>query len=250
MDFFLNHSTLLICLILILPALCYSQTFISKAGYYNTDDGMGNPKGVCGYEEYGRTVNNGEVCAVSRRLFKNGAGCGGCYQVRCRNKGFCSQEGVKVMPTDYGEGHGTDFTLSYRAFAKLAKQSSMAQVLFAKGTVDVEYRRISCRYGANLMLKIHERSTYPDYITLVVMNQGGASDILALEVYEEETSSRISMRRAYGAVWDLSNPPNGDLQVRFLISAAAQTKWVQSEIVVIPAEWTVGETIETDVQLS
>ncbi|XP_059318745.1 expansin-like B1 [Lycium ferocissimum] len=246
----LKHCTLQLCLILILPALCYSQTYVSKAAFYNTEDGMGNPSGACGYEEYGRTVNNGEVCAVSRRLFKNGASCGGCYQVRCRNKGLCSQEGVKVLATDHGESHGTDFILSYRAFARLAKQSSTAQVLFAKGTVDVEYRRVSCRYGSNIMVKIHEHSKYPDYLLLVVMNQGGASDILALEVYEEETSSWISMRRAYGAVWDLSNPPNGDLQVRFLVSAAAETKWVQSERAIIPAEWTVGETIETDIQVS
>ncbi|CAN4078074.1 unnamed protein product [Withania somnifera] len=238
MESFLKQCTL-VCLILIFPALCYSQTYVSKAAYYNTDDGMGNPRGGCGYEEYGRTVNNGEVCALSRRLFKNGASCGGCYQVRCRNKGLCSQEGVKVMATDYGEGHGTDFILSYRGFAKLAKQSSMAQVLLQKA-----------QYGSNLMVKIHEHSKYPDYISLVVMNQGGASDILALEVYEEETSSWISMRRSYGAVWDLSNPPNGDLQVRFLISTAAETKWVQSERAVIPAEWTVGETIETDIQVS
>lgn len=58
------------------------------------------------------------------------------------------------------------------------------------------------------------------------------------------------MRRAYGAVFDLSNPPNGELQVRLLISAASETKWVQSEGAVIPAEWTVGETIETDIQVS
>lgn len=37
--------------------------------------------GACGYGEYGRTTNDGQVCAVSTRLFKNGAGCGACYQV-------------------------------------------------------------------------------------------------------------------------------------------------------------------------
>lgn len=96
---------------------------------------------------------------------------------------MCSDEGTKVVVTDTGEGHGTDFILSYRAYAKLAKQPNMAQHLFAKGVVEVEYRRVSCKYG-NLMLKIHEHSKYPHYLAIVVMNQGGATDILAVEVYE------------------------------------------------------------------
>lgn len=36
--------------------------------------------GACGFGEYGRTVNDGSVAGVSR-LWKNGSGCGACYQV-------------------------------------------------------------------------------------------------------------------------------------------------------------------------
>lgn len=36
--------------------------------------------GACGFGEFGRTVNNGNVAAVSY-LFRNGSGCGACYQV-------------------------------------------------------------------------------------------------------------------------------------------------------------------------
>lgn len=36
--------------------------------------------GACGYKDYGKTINGGEVSGVSR-LFKNGTGCGACYQV-------------------------------------------------------------------------------------------------------------------------------------------------------------------------
>lgn len=86
--------------------------------------------------------------------------------------------------TDNGEGHETDFILSARAYAKMAKQPNMAQHLFAKGVVEVEYRRVSCRSGANLMLKVNEHSNHPHYLAIVVMNQGGATDILAVEVYE------------------------------------------------------------------
>lgn len=36
--------------------------------------------GACGFGEYGRTVNDANVAGVSR-LYKNGTGCGACYQV-------------------------------------------------------------------------------------------------------------------------------------------------------------------------
>lgn len=39
--------------------------------------------GACGFGEYGRTVNDGNVAGVSR-LYRNGTGCGACYQV-CLN---------------------------------------------------------------------------------------------------------------------------------------------------------------------
>lgn len=58
------------------------------------------------------------------------------------------------------------------------------------------------------------------------------------------------MRKAYGAVWDLSSPPCGDLKVRFLTSTSVETKWVQSDKAVIPSQWKAGLTIETDIQLT
>ncbi|XP_070005589.1 expansin-like B1 [Nicotiana sylvestris] len=234
-----QYNCIFLCMVLLLPTLCYSNNYVSRTAYYTTPDGMGIPTGACGYGENGKDVNNGEVCAASKRLYKNGAACGACYQVRCKDKGLCSDEGTKVVVTDTGEGHGTDFILSYRAYAKLAKQPNMAQQLFAKGVVEVEYRRVSCKYG-NLMLKIHEHSKYPHYLAIVVMNQGGATDILAVQVMQEETKEWISMRRVYGAVFDLSSPPSGELNVRFLTSAGAETKWVQSDKAVIPAEWKAG----------
>ena len=46
----------------------YSQWYITDAA------------GACGFGEYGRKINDGQVTAVSR-LWRNGTGCGACYQV-------------------------------------------------------------------------------------------------------------------------------------------------------------------------
>lgn len=40
------------------------------------------------------------------------------------------------------------------------------------------WKRVSCGYGGNLMVKIHEHSKYANYLAVVVLNQGGATDLL------------------------------------------------------------------------
>lgn len=47
-------------------------------------DVLDHVAGACGYGEYGRTVYDGQVAAVAR-LYRNGTGCGGCYQVQYLN---------------------------------------------------------------------------------------------------------------------------------------------------------------------
>jgi hypothetical protein len=37
--------------------------------------------GACGFGDYGKIVNDGSGAAVSAKLWKNGEGCGACYQV-------------------------------------------------------------------------------------------------------------------------------------------------------------------------
>jgi hypothetical protein len=89
---------------------------------------------------------------------------------------------VNVVVTDYGEGDKTDFILSTRAYARMARPN-MALELFAYGVVDVEFRRIPCRYsGYNLMFKVHEHSRFPEYLAIVLLYQAGQNEILAVEL--------------------------------------------------------------------
>ncbi|KAK9144685.1 hypothetical protein Sjap_004588 [Stephania japonica] len=73
-----------LCLLVLLPAaLCHSDYPYtrSRAAFYGTPDGLGTPSGACGYGDFGRTLNDGIVAAVSNRLYKNGLGRGACYQL-------------------------------------------------------------------------------------------------------------------------------------------------------------------------
>ncbi|KAL2525216.1 Expansin-like B1 [Abeliophyllum distichum] len=234
--------------ILLLAAIGYGQGAYasSRATYYGSPDCKGTPTGACGYGEYGRTVNNGEVTGVSR-LYRNGSGCGACYQVRCQIRTHCREEGVKVVVTDYGEGDRTDFILSTQGYSKLARPN-MAEELFAYGVVDVEYNRVPCRYGRRLMLKVHEYSNYPHYLALVPLYNEGFSDITAMYIWQDGMGWR-PMRRAFGTVFDIPNPPKEPLLIR--VQYNVQTEVKSADITnAIPEDWEVGVAYDTHVQIN
>ncbi|KAL7111331.1 hypothetical protein ACP275_05G080900 [Erythranthe tilingii] len=222
----------------------------SRATFYGSPDCIGNPYGACGFGEYGRTVNNGEVSGVSR-LYKNGSGCGACYQVRCKIPTHCSEEGTKIVVTDYGEGHETDFILSARAYSNLALPNLAAQLL-AYGVIDVEYKRIPCTYASNLVIKVHHHSHFPTYFAVLPIYQAGTYDITDVQLWLEYCKEWRGMRRVYGTVWDMENPPIGmPINMRFqLVSggANAEVKWLQIANV-IPTDWKAGVAYDTGFQL-
>lgn len=56
------------------------------------------------------------------------------------------------------------------------------------------------------------------------------------------------MRRAYGGVWDMVNPPKGALSLRFLASGDDGQKWFQLRKV-IPSDWQEGVSYDSAIQL-
>ncbi|KAF3448245.1 hypothetical protein FNV43_RR08958 [Rhamnella rubrinervis] len=251
MGFTLEKQMCLLALfVLLFPLLCaYQDTFTcSRATYYGSPDGAGTPSGACGYGEHGRNLNDGDVAGVAR-LYRNGSGCGACYQVRCTNKQHCSDDGVKIVATDYGEGDRTDFILSRRAYAKLAHPNSASE-LFAYGVVDVEYTRISCQYsGNNLMYMVNEHSRYPHYLSIVILYAGGQNDITAVELWREDSKEWKPMRRAFGTVWDMENPPKGSINLMLQLSGSAGVNWVQNNNA-IPDYWNSGAVYDSNIQLT
>ncbi|XP_050226795.1 expansin-like B1 [Mercurialis annua] len=239
----------MLCLMVLLPSTSYSQDFTcSRATYYGSPDCLGTPSGACGFGEYGRTVNDANVAGVSK-LFRNGTGCGACYQVRCKAPQLCTDDGVNIVVTDYGEGDRTDFILSTRGYARLARPNMVAE-LFAYGVVDIEYRRVSCQYsGYNVMFKVHEHSRFPEYLAIVILYQGGQNDILAVQIWQEDCKEWIGMRNAHGAVWDRPNPPKGYITLRFQVSGSAGLTWVQATNA-IPSEWKAGVAYDSAIQLN
>lgn len=251
MELSFKHQLGLVCIILLLPQLCTSQDSFtdSRATYYGSPDCYGTPRGACGFGEYGRTVNDGNVAGVSK-LWKNGTGCGACYQVRCKIPQYCDENGATVVVTDYGEGDRTDFIMSPRGYAKLGRNEDASAELFKYGVVDIEYKRVPCMYsGYNIVAQVHERSKNPDYFAVVVLYVDGMYDVNAVEMWQEDCQEWRPMRRAYGVVFDYANPPSGEINLRFQVSGNEGVYWVQSKNA-IPSDWKAGAAYDTMVQLN
>ncbi|CAL5187695.1 unnamed protein product [Lathyrus oleraceus] len=237
-------------IILLLPILCNSQDssyICSRATYYGSPDCYGNPRGACGYGDYGQTVNDGNVAGVSW-LWKNGSGCGACYQVRCKIAGLCDENGAYVVVTDYGVGDRTDFIMSPRGYSRLGRNADASAELFKYGVVDIEYKRVPCKYnGYNVLVKVHERSKNPHYLAILILYVGGTNDVTDVQLWQEDCQEWRPMRRVFGAVFDAENPPRGEIKLRLQVSGSAGLYWVQSKNV-ISSDWEAGAVYDSQIQ--
>ncbi|KAL6965158.1 Expansin-like A2 [Sarracenia purpurea var. burkii] len=116
---------------------CLHQT---KVAYFSQASALSS--GACGYGSLAVGFNGGYLAAAVPSLYKKGAGCGACFQIRCKNTTLCTKRGTKVIVTDLNQNNQTDFVLSSRAFMGMANKG-LGQDILKIGLVDVEYKRLA-----------------------------------------------------------------------------------------------------------
>ncbi|KAK9690646.1 hypothetical protein RND81_09G143100 [Saponaria officinalis] len=222
------------------------ECVLSKAATYTSASSLSS--GACGYGSLALKLNGGHVASGVPSLYNNGAGCGACYQIRCKNNAMCTKSGIKVVMTDINKNNKTDFVLSSRAFKAMALPGKDLQVL-KLGSLDVEYKRVPCDYkGQNMGIRVEESSKNPDYLAIQILYQGGQTDIVAIDVAKVGSSNWRFMTRKYGAVWETQRAVSGALQFRFVITSGfdGKTIWAKN---VIPQNWRTGVIYDTKLQI-
>ncbi|XP_050230885.1 expansin-like A1 [Mercurialis annua] len=219
----------------------------SKAAYFSKASQLSS--GACGYGSMAIGFNSGYLAAAVPTLFKNGAGCGACFQIRCKDKKVCSSKGTTVIVTDLNHNNQTEFVLSSGAFMAMANKG-MGQNILKLGIVDVEYKRVPCDYkNKNLAVRVEESSHKPNYLSIKVLYQGGQTEIVAMDVAQVGSSNWGYMSRNYGAVWDTDRVPEGALQFRFVVTGGYDGKWIWAKSV-LPADWKAGVVYDSGVQIT
>ncbi|XP_023529766.1 expansin-like A2 [Cucurbita pepo subsp. pepo] len=245
MPFFLP---LLFLTIVSSAAACDRCLHQAKAAFYQVESD-GELRGACGYGNLTSELSNGHFSAITATLYGHGAGCGACFQVRCKNEALCNKEGTKIVVTDGNESSQTDLVISKKAFGEMAL-SGKEELLIIEGVVDVEFKRVPCEYkNKNLMVRVEEMSKPPTYLAMKLLYQGGQTEIVGIDIAKVGESNWGMMARNYGAVWDTKHPVSeGPLQLRFVVTSGFDGKWIWSKYV-FPADWRPGQVYDTGVQM-
>ncbi|XP_020574186.1 expansin-like A1 [Phalaenopsis equestris] len=244
----LSTFFLLFPIFLSLATACDRCVHKSKVAVFSPPSSL--PAGACGYGSLALNFSHGLIAAASSKIYRDGVGCGGCFQIRCRNTELCNGAGVKVVVTDLDKSNRTDFRLSSRAFAAMARPGMVAG-LQTVGVVDAEHKRIPCDYSnKNLSIRVEESSRRPSLLTVKLIYQGGQTDVVAVDVARFGSPAWQFMTRLNGPVWTTRQAPGGPLQFRFVVTGGYDGKWVWAQQEVLPAEWRSGEVYDTGVQIT
>ncbi|KAE8727206.1 Expansin-like A1 [Hibiscus syriacus] len=190
---------------------CDSCLHQSKAAHFSKVSALS--AGACGYGSLALGLSGGHLAAGVPSLYKEGAGCGACFKIRCKNPTLCSSAGTRVTLTDLNHNNKTDFVLSSRAFMAMANKG-MGQKILKLGIV-----------------------------------HGGQTEVVAMDVAQVGSSNWNFMSRKHGAVWETSGVPNGALQFRFVVTAGFDGKWIWANAV-LPADWKTGVVYDSGVQIT
>ncbi|VAI46789.1 unnamed protein product [Triticum turgidum subsp. durum] len=130
-------------------------------------------------------------------LFKDGKGCGSCYQIRCVAHAACSgiPETVIITDMNYYPVARYHFDLSGTAFGAMAKDGRNDELRHA-GIIDMQFKRVPCQYPG-LSVTFHvEQGSNPNYLAILVEYENGDGDVaqgpFSLRVTNESGRSLVA----------------------------------------------------------
>ncbi|XP_048568671.1 expansin-B7-like [Triticum urartu] len=225
----------------------------ARATWYGAPDGAGpdDNGGACGFKNVNLPPFNAMTSCGNEPLFKDGKGCGSCYQIRCVGKTHPACSGVPetVIITDmnYYPVPRYHFDLSGTAFGAMAKDGRNDELRHT-GIIDMQFKRVPCQYtGMSLTFHV-EKGSNPNYLAILVEYGNGDGDVAQVDLMDggEPTVAWRPMRESWGSIWrlDTRRPLRGPFSLR--VTNGSGRSLVADQV--IPADWQADAVYSSAVQ--
>ncbi|KAG9160462.1 hypothetical protein Leryth_008872 [Lithospermum erythrorhizon] len=170
--------------------------------------------------------------ALSTVLFKDGATCGACYEIKC------DPRGTKWCKIGNKSIHVTATNLCPPNPAQPSDNGGWCNMAeYQAGIVPVTYRRVPCPRTGGIAFTIEGN---PHFYLIKVTNVGGAGDVVGLEVSGGKKLPWTKLKRNWGQKWELSNAMLVGQSLSFRVSTSdAQSVTLKG---VTNADWKFGQT--------
>ncbi|OEL38362.1 Expansin-B7 [Dichanthelium oligosanthes] len=229
----------------------------ARATWYGAPNGAGPPDngGACGFKRVNLPPFSAMTSCGNQPLFKDGKGCGSCYQVRCFAHPACSGVPETVIITDmnYYPVALYHFDLSGTAFGAMAMGGRNDELRHA-GIIDIQFKRVPCRYPGLTVAFNVEHGSNPNYLAVLVEYEDGDGDVVQVDLMESRaegggggpTGVWEPMRESWGSIWrmDTRRPLRGPFSLR-ITNESGRTLVAEQ---VIPADWRPNNVYRSIVQ--
>ncbi|XP_034573097.1 expansin-B1 [Setaria viridis] len=222
----------------------------AKATWYGQPVAAGpdDNGGACGIKNVNLPPYSGMTACGNLPIFKDGKGCGSCYQIRCGAPEECSNKPVTVFITDmnYDPIAPYHFDLSGTAFGSMA-QAGLGDKLRHRGIIDLQFRRVRCKYAAGQKIVFHvEHGSNPNYLAVLVKFVANDGDIVQMDLKERASPEWKPMKLSWGAIWRMDTPKalRGPFSIR--LTSESGKKLVATDV--IPENWKPSTVYKSNIQ--
>ncbi|KAL6847685.1 hypothetical protein ACP4OV_022473 [Aristida adscensionis] len=230
----------------------------ARATWYGAPNGAGpdDNGGACGFKGVNMPPFSAMTSCGNEPIFKDGKGCGSCYQIRCLAHPACSGVPETVIITDmnYYPVAPFHFDLSGTAFGAMARDDRNDELRHA-GIIDIQFKRVPCLYPG-LTVTFHvEHGSNPYYLAVLVEYENGDGDVVQVDLMEstaaedgEPTGVWVPMHESWGSIWrmDSRRPLQGPFSLR-ITNESGKTLVADQ---VIPADWQPDSVYSSIVQFN
>uniref|UniRef100_A0ACD5TN06 Uncharacterized protein n=1 Tax=Avena sativa TaxID=4498 RepID=A0ACD5TN06_AVESA len=226
----------------------------AKATWYGKPMGAGpnDNGGACGIKDVNLPPYLGMTACGNIPMFKDGKGCGSCYQIKCQKPQPCSNNPITIFLTDknYEPIAPYHFDLSGKAFGLMALPGKEKE-LRSVGELDLQFRRVQCKYPPGTKITFHiEKGSNPNYIAVLIKFVADDGDIVQVDIQDKGTGYSAAawkpMTESWGAVWrwDGVQPLKAPLSLR--LTSESGKKVTAKDV--IPANWKANNVYPSNVQ--